>query len=63
MEPRRNVHPVAEQIAAPDHHVADVNADPELEAAILGRVCVCLPKLLLYGSTALDCVHCAWKLG
>ena len=38
LQPRGDVHPVAQQVAIPHHHVANVNPDPELQA-VLRRVC------------------------
>ena len=59
----RDVHAVAKEIPTPDHHIADVNADPELKAAILGLSGARLGQLLLYRDGALDGIHGARELG
>src|SRR6476660_6631707 len=37
LQPSRNVHAVAKQVARPDHHVADVNTDPKVDTAVLRK--------------------------
>ena len=34
--PGGDIHAITEQITSPDHHIADVDADAELKATILG---------------------------
>jgi hypothetical protein len=62
-EPRRNVHPVAHQVAiALLDDVAEVNADPEDDAAILGHARVALDHGVLNFDRAADGVDDATEL-
>ena len=56
LQARRHVDPVAEQIVAPDHHVAEVDADPKQHAARLREVGIASLDLLL------DCGRAAHRL-
>ena len=42
-----DVHAIAEQVIALDHHVAEVDADPELEPPVLGQLAISGCQLLL----------------
>ena len=58
----RDVHAIAEQVTSPDHHIADVDADAELKAAILRHPGVRLCELLLNGYSALNRIDRAREL-
>jgi hypothetical protein len=58
-----NVHSVPEQIAASDHHIANMDADPKFETALLRDVVVSLRKRVLYLYGALDSIYGTWELG
>ena len=62
LQPSRDIHPIAEQVSAPNHHIADVDADPELKAAILGHSGARLCQLLLNRHRALNRIHGAREL-
>ena len=44
---RRHIHPVAEDIGAVDDHVADVDANAEVEALVGRQFLIALPKRVL----------------
>ncbi len=53
LEPRRDIHTVAEQVIALDHHIIKVHANAKLHPAIFGQVAVTILELPLdfYGAT------------
>src|SRR5215217_3901872 len=59
----RDIHTVAKEVSSPDHHIAHVNADPELKPPLLGLSGARLCELLLNGNAALDRIDRARKLG
>ena len=63
LEARGDVHAITEQVAALDHHVADMHADAELEPPVGGQVPIGSgePRLCLDG--ALDGFYGAGELG
>ena len=58
-----DIHTVAEEVSSPDHHIAHVNADPELKPPLLGLSGARLCELLLNRNGALDRIDRARKLG
>jgi hypothetical protein len=52
-----NVHPISEQIAASDHHIANMNTDPKFETVPLRDVVVSLRKGVLYLYGTLDRIY------
>ena len=63
LKPGRYVHAVAEQITSPDHHITNVDADPEPKLPILGCSDAILGQLLLDRDGALDRIDRAQELG
>jgi hypothetical protein len=63
LQPRRDVHRVAEEVAVPCHHVAEVEADAELHAAVGRRVGIFRRHRLLDRERAGETVGDAGKLG
>ena len=63
LQPSGDVHPITEQVSTPDHHIADVDADPELKAAVLRHSGIRLRELLLHRHRALDGIDRARELG
>ncbi len=47
LEPRRDVHAVAEKVVALDDHVAEVDADAKAHAPLFGQVSIADPELAL----------------
>jgi hypothetical protein len=62
LQPRCNVHPIAEEIAPMNNDVADVNADTESQVAIVRHGATDGGKPLLNGDRALNCAQRSWKL-
>jgi hypothetical protein len=58
----RDIHSIAEQVRTPNHHIANVDADPELKAAILRPSGARFPEPLLDRHRALNSIHGARKL-
>jgi len=56
-KPRRDIHPVAEDIVLFGDHIAEVDPDPESDALVLGRRCVAVSHPSLHFDTAADGVH------
>ena len=54
LEPRRDVDAIAEDVVALDHHVAEVDADPEIHAALGRHLRVAAVQLLLDLDAAAD---------
>ena len=46
-DPRRDIDPVAENVVALDDHVAEIDADAELDPPVLGNVGVAVAHLAL----------------
>ena len=61
--PRRNVHPVTENVAVLHHDVADIDADSQKHAMRLGKGGVCARERLLHCDRARIGAHYAGKLG
>jgi hypothetical protein len=51
------------QIAASDHHIADMNADSKFETVPLRNVVISLRKGMLYLYGALNGIYSTWELG
>ena len=62
-QPRGHVDPVAEQLVALNHHVADVDADAQAHPAVLGQLGVADPELFLDRDGAAHRLHRAGELG
>src|SRR3954469_8198382 len=63
LQPGRDVHTITKEVSSSNHDVANVDADPELEAVILSNSGACLGQLLLHGDSALHGIDRARKLG
>jgi hypothetical protein len=57
-----DIHTVPQQVPSPDHHVADVHADPELKPPILGLPRARLCQLLLHRNGTLNGIDRAREL-
>ena len=62
LQPSRNVHAIAEQVPGPDHHVADVNSNAEVDAAVGRETGVRFGQGRLRIHRALHRIHGAPKL-
>ena len=62
LQPRRNVHPVPEQITRTHHHVTNVNADAKVDALLRRQAGVCFRQRRLRFHRALHGVHGAPEL-
>ena len=54
LDPRRDIDPVAENVGTLDDHVAQVDSDPQLDAAILGHCGVAVAHVALDIDRAID---------
>ena len=63
LEPGRDIHPVAHEIAvALLHHVAEMDADAELDPSVLGDACVAFDRSFLHFDRAAHGVDHASEL-
>ena len=62
LQPCRNVHAIAKEVAALDHDVADMDADPEVDVTLRWQADIGSSKLRLRLDGALNCVNRADKL-
>ena len=63
LQPRRNVHAIAKQVPGADHHVTDVHANAEVDAAVRRETGVRFGQGGLRIHRALHRIHGASKLG
>ena len=63
LQPRRDIDAVAEQIVAARHHVAQIEADPELDLPILGEIAIAARGHALDRHRAAHRLHRARELG
>src|SRR5437016_10819173 len=61
-QPRRDVDPVAQQVGAIDHDIAQVNSDPESDEAVGSDLGIALRHTALHGQRAAHGVDDARKL-
>src|SRR5215467_367413 len=62
LEPRGDVHSLAIEVAAIDHHIAKVDPDTKLDALVLRYSHVALEHALLNLDRAAYGIHNTWKL-
>jgi len=63
LQPRRDIDRVTEEIAIPGHHIADMEADAELDAAMRRKVLPLLQHRALHRDRADEPAGDAGKLG
>src|SRR5262245_52793409 len=63
LQPRRNVHAIAEKVTSAHHYVSDVHANAEIDAAVKCETGVRLDQGVLRLHRALHGVHSTAKLG
>lgn len=58
-----DIHPVSEEIISLDHHIADIDADPEKHLLVIAELSIANCELFLDGHRAPDRFHGTFELG